>query len=78
VKTFIKAGLENTGGEPAFEKAIEANLDFDDDELGGNKSIPDVGNNTQLRYQFWNHMKYQIIVYREYFAITYYKLRAWI
>ena len=78
VKAFIKAGLKNTGGEPAFEKAIEANLDFDDDELGGNKSIPNVGNNTQLRYQFWNHMKYQIIVYREYFAITYYKLRAWI
>jgi len=78
VKTFIKADLKNTGGEPAFEKAIEANLNFDDDELGGNNAIPDVGNNTQLRYQFWNHMKYQIIVYREYFAITYYKLRAWI
>jgi len=78
VKTFVKAGLKNTGGEPAFEKAIEANLDFNDDELGGNSVVPNVGNNTQLRYQFWNHMKYQIIVYREYFAITYYKLRAWI
>jgi len=78
VKTFIKAGLKNTGGEPAFEKAIETNLNFNDDDLGGNSAIPNVGNNTQLRYQFWNHMKYQIIVYREYFAITYYKLRAWI
>lgn len=78
VKAFIKVGLKNTGGEPAFEKAIEANLYFDDDKLGGNNTIPDIGNNTQLRYQFWNHMKYQIIVYREYFAITYYKLRAWI
>jgi len=77
VKAFEKVGLINSGGIPAFEKAIEASLIFNDKELGGNKNIPDIGNNTQLRYQFWNHMKYQIIVYREYFAIAYYKTRQW-
>ncbi len=77
-RVFIKAGLKNTGGEPAFEEAIESALSYNDDELGGNKYILDVGNNTQLRYQFWNHFKYQIIVYREYFAIAYYKLKGWI
>ena len=77
-RTFIKAGLKNTGGEPAFEEAIESALSYNDDELGGNKYILDIGDNTQLRYQFWNHFKYQIIVYREYFAIAYYKLKGWI
>ena len=77
-RVFIKAGLKNTGGEPAFEEAIESALSYNDDELGGNKYILDLGENTQLRYQFWNHFKYQIIVYREYFAIAYYKLKGWI
>jgi uncharacterized SAM-binding protein YcdF (DUF218 family) len=78
VKSFIKVGLINTGGVPTFEKAIEYRLIFNDDELGGNELIPGVGNNTQLRYQFWYHVKLQIIVYREYFAIAYYKLKFWI
>ena len=78
VKSFIKIGLINTVGEATFERAIEARLNFNDDELGGNEDIPGVGNNTQLRYQFWYHMKLQIIVYREYMAIVYYKLKSWI
>ncbi len=78
VLTFKKAGLLNTGGEPAFEKAIEPILEFDDDELGGRRIIPGIGKNTKLRYQFWNHFKYQIIVYREYCAIVYYKIKGWI
>ena len=77
-RVFIKAGLKNTGGEPAFEEAIESALSYNDNELGGNKYVLDIGENTQLRYQFWNHFKYQIIVYREYFAIAYYKLKGWI
>lgn len=75
---FIKVGMENTQGESAFEQAIESALLYDDNELGGNKYILDIGDNTQLRYQFWNHFKYQITVYREYLAIAYYKLKGWI
>lgn len=78
VLVFKKVGLVNTGGEPAFEKAIDPIFEFEEDELGGRKIIPSIGKNTQLRYQFWNHFKYQIIVYREYIAIAYYKLKGWI
>lgn len=78
VKSFIKVGLVHTAGNATFERAIESQLSFNDDELGGNTAIPSVGKNTQLRYQFWHHMKLQIIVYREYMAIAYYKLKSWI
>jgi uncharacterized SAM-binding protein YcdF (DUF218 family) len=77
-QAFKKAGMKNTQGESAFEYAIESALLYDDDKLGGNNYIIDIGDNTQLRYQFWNHFKYQIIVYREYCAIAYYKLKGWI
>lgn len=78
IRVFEKLGMINTTGESAFESAIESLLEYEDDELGGNRYIPDIGNNIQLRYQFWNHFKYQIIVYREYMAIAYYKLKGWI
>lgn len=76
--TFHKIGLTKATGHAAFEKAVEASLLFDDDALGGNKMLPNIGNNSQLRYQFWSHLKYQILVYREYAAIFFYKLKGWI
>ena len=78
VRTFEKAGMKNAGISPSFETAIDADLYFNADSLGGNKTVPDVGNNLSLRYQFWNHLKYQVIVYREYFAIAYYYFKDWI
>lgn len=78
VKVFNKLGFKNAGGSAAYGRAIESRLQFDDDELGGNKNIPEVGSNLQLRYQFWNHLKYEITVFREYVAIMYYKLKGWI
>lgn len=78
IRVFESLGMENTIGESAFESAIESILEYEDNQLGGTKYIPGIGNNTQLRYQFWNHFKYQIIVYREYLAIAYYKLKGWI
>lgn len=76
--TFHKAGLTKATGHAAFEKAVEASFLFDDDELGGNNMLPNIGHNSQLRYQFWSHLKYQILVYREYAAICFYKLKGWI
>jgi len=78
IKVFKKAGMKNASGNSAFERAIESDLAFDADKLGGNEYIIDIGENTQLRYQFWNHFKYQIIIYREYSAIFYYKLKGWV
>ncbi len=79
VLCFQKAGFEKVNALPAFENALETDLTFNDDELGGNKTfMPDVGKSINMRYQLWNHMKYEILVVREVFALTYYKLRGWI
>ena len=79
VLVFRKAGFTRLSALPAFENALEANLIFKDDELGGNKlPVPDIGNNTTVRYQFWNHLKYEILIAREIAALGYYWLRGWI
>ncbi|MDP3435029.1 MAG: YdcF family protein [Bacteroidota bacterium] len=79
VLVFKKAGFTKVSALPTFENAIEANLFFDDDQLGGNKTmVPDIGGNTSVRYQFWNHLKYEILIAREMAALAYYKLRGWI
>jgi len=79
VLVFRKAGFTKVNALPTFENAIEADLFFDDDQLGGRKTIvPDIGNHTSVRYQFWNHLKYEILIAREMAALAYYKLRGWI
>ncbi len=79
VLVFRKVGFTRISALPAFENALEANLVFKDDELGGNKTLmPNIGNNTSVRYQFWNHLKYEILIAREMTALGYYKLRGWI
>jgi uncharacterized SAM-binding protein YcdF (DUF218 family) len=76
---FQKLGFKKAGGLPAFENASEADFSFRDEELGGKPTIlPDVGNNLQVRYQLWNHLKYEILIAREMAALAYYKLRGWI
>jgi uncharacterized SAM-binding protein YcdF (DUF218 family) len=79
VLVFKKAGFTRISALPTFENAIESNLFFDDDQLGGNKNlIPDIGGHTSVRYQFWNHLKYELLIVREVTALAYYKLRGWI
>ena len=79
VLSFEKAGFEKVNGLSAFENAAEADFRFKDDELGGNKiMVPDVGENMNMRYQIWNHLKYEILIVRETLALFYYKLRGWI
>lgn len=79
VLCFQKAGFEKVNALPAFENALEADLTFKDDELGGNKTlVPDVGESINMRYQLWNHLKYEILIAREMAALAYYKLRGWI
>ena len=79
VLCFRKAGFEKVNGLPAFENALEADLKFDDDKLGGNNTlIPDVGESIKARYQLWNHLKYEILIAREIVALGYYRLRGWI
>lgn len=79
VLCFRKAGFSKVNALPAFENAVEADLRFTDDDLGGNKTlVPDVGNRISVRYQVWNHLKYEILIARETVALAYYKLRGWI
>ncbi len=79
ILTFRKAGFEKVGGIPAFQQALEVDFSYDDKKLGGrNEFFPHLGNNTQLRYQFWNHMKYEILIIREFTALAFYKLKGWV
>jgi uncharacterized SAM-binding protein YcdF (DUF218 family) len=79
VLTFRKAGFKKISALPAFEDALESDLSFNDKELGGSQVLlPDIGSNTTVRYQFWNHLKYEILIAREMAALGYYKLRGWI
>ena len=79
VLCYQKVGFEKVNALPAFENALEADLKFTDDELGGNKTIvPDVGESINMRYQLWNHLKYEILIAREIVALSYYKIRGWI
>jgi uncharacterized SAM-binding protein YcdF (DUF218 family) len=79
VLCFQKTGFQNVNALPAFENTLQADLTFRDDALGGRRSIaPDVGQSIQIRYQVWNHLKYEITFIREIMALGYYKLRGWI
>ncbi|NOY96484.1 MAG: YdcF family protein [Chlorobi bacterium] len=79
VLCFSKVGFEKVDAIPAFENATEADLTFDDDKLGGNTTFaPDVGESISLRYQVWNHLKYEILIAREFMALAYYRIRGWV
>jgi len=75
---FAKAGFHHIGGVATFNGFISHDILFDDSIMGGNEMVPAIGENTQLRYQFWNHLKYEIEITRECFALLYYKLKGWI
>lgn len=79
LRVFRKTGIRILGGEAAFERALESKLNLRQEKLGGRKiPLSAAGEELQLRYQFWNHLKYQILCYREYVAIAYYRLKDWI
>jgi uncharacterized SAM-binding protein YcdF (DUF218 family) len=78
VLTFRKAGFMKVDGLPAFESAIESDITFDAGKLGGRKMIPDIGKNLTLRYQFWTQLHYEELIFRELFALGYYKVKGWI
>lgn len=79
VLTFKRAGFQNVYTLPAFENSLEANLGYRSKMLGGRRiPLPDVGSSITVRYQFWNHLKYEILIARELTALSYYWLRGWI
>ena len=78
VKCFHKIGFINVSGHAAFERTLETKLLVGSSLTGTNEAIPEIGDNIQIRYRFWNHLQYEVIVFREYVAISYYWLKGWI
>jgi uncharacterized SAM-binding protein YcdF (DUF218 family) len=79
VLTFRKMGFQQVGGESTFNASGPVDLDYKDGQLGGNTMpLPEVGGSVQLRYQFWNHLRYQVICYRELAGLMWYKVKGWI
>jgi uncharacterized SAM-binding protein YcdF (DUF218 family) len=78
VLAFRKCGFTKVSGLPTFEHSLESDLSFKDSDLKGNKMAPPIGNNLQVRYQFWTHLKLEILVIREYFGLAYYRMRGWV
>lgn len=70
IRTFQKVGFSDVGSLAAFEIPIDAI------KLENSKEKRSVG--LLLRYNMWSYLNYEILVLREYVAITYYKLKGWI
>lgn len=78
VKSFQKAGFVQVSGKPTIEAVLETDLRVKGKKLGGNEFVPGVSNSTSLRYTFWDYLKYETDIIREYIAISYYKVKGWI
>jgi uncharacterized SAM-binding protein YcdF (DUF218 family) len=78
VLTFKKAGFPRVDGLPAFERAIESDLNFNSRKIGGKRWVPDVGESIAIRYGFWTQLRYEQLVIREYAAIAYYWILGWV
>jgi len=78
VLVFRKCGFTTVSGYSTFGSSIQTDMTFNDSDLKGNNYIPSIGNNLQVRYQFWTQLKLEVLVMREYFGLAYYKLRGWI
>lgn len=78
VLTFRKMGFTQVGGESTFNASGPVDIAYRDGQLGGNSVPLDVGGSVQLRYQFWNHLRYQVICYRELVGLMWYKMKGWI
>ena len=77
IKCFNKAGFQEVRGVAAYEGTVDFELSLQNQILKGKELIPNV-KNTKLRYTFWNYLKLEIDVYREYLALLYYKIKGWI
>jgi uncharacterized SAM-binding protein YcdF (DUF218 family) len=76
VLTFKKLGFKNVGGMPSFEDALDEDLLLSKEEREQKIQSPD--RNLAFRYNMWNYLKYEIIIVRELFALSYYWVRGWI
>lgn len=76
VLTFKKCGFRNVSGFPAFERAFDENLLLTEKEK--TEKLKNIDRSLDLRYNMWNYLKIEIILIREFFALTYYKIMGYI
>ena len=77
IKCLNKAGFTHVKGIAAREATVDFDLSLKKQELKGNKAIPSV-ESTNLRYTFWNYFQLEIVCFREYAALAYYRVKGWI
>jgi uncharacterized SAM-binding protein YcdF (DUF218 family) len=77
-KCFIKQNFNHIYGKAAFNSTIDFDLSLDKTQLDDDDDFIIAVNNSRLRYTFWNYLKLEITCFREYFALLYYKINAWI
>lgn len=73
VKAFSKQGFAHVCGHASFERPINEEEVTDTDRRTDTRI-----KNLNVRYNMWNYMNYELLVLKEYAAITYYKLKGWI
>lgn len=78
VLAFRKAGLTAVCGAPAWDHAMYHAFAYEHRRIGGKDWVPDVSDAPGLRYTWWNYLKLEVTVMREWVAIAYYRLNGWI
>ncbi len=73
VRSFLKCGFKSVGGLPTFEVPIDEEK-IKDKQKSKDKRVKDLN----LRYNIWSYLHYELLVFKEFFAISYYKLKGWI
>lgn len=78
VLSFRKAGQGLVCGAPAWDHAMFHEFDYAHDAIGGKAWVPDVSGSPGVRYTWWNYLKLEVTVLREWVAIAYYRLNGWV
>jgi uncharacterized SAM-binding protein YcdF (DUF218 family) len=76
ILTFRKIGFKTVTGIATFENSFDENLLLEEAKEGKTVSKPE--SNLNLRYNMWSYLQYEILVMREFAALTYYKLMGYI
>ena len=73
LKSFQKQGFVSIGTAPAFDSPL-SETQIKNKSKAGKKQVK----NSDLRYNLWSYLHYELLVLREYCALAYYKVQGWI
>lgn len=73
INTFKGVGFVHVCGSSTFEKPPQEEM-VEDSEGNDGTSVNDLN----LRYNTWSYMQYELLVLKEYCAISYYWMKGWI